>query len=754
MPLSDEHRQRLLAALQRYWGYESFRPQQAESMACVLENRDSVVVLPTGGGKSLCYQVPAVCSDGLAIVVSPLIALMKDQVDGLKTCGVPAAFINSSQTSGQRYNVANDVKSGLLKLLYISPERLVQDKTVDFLKSTKISFIAIDEAHCISEWGHDFRPEYRQLDLLKTQFPNVGVHAFTATATQQVRRDIATQLKLRNHELIVGAFDRPNLMYRAERRDDLNDQIKSIIERHPMESGIIYCTSRKETEEISELLNAKGYRSLPYHAGMSDEDRKHNQESFINESADIIVATVAFGMGIDKSNVRYVIHVGMPKSLENYQQESGRGGRDGLLAECCLLYSMSDFMRWKRNIEDSGLANTKPAMKSLQAMVDYATGLVCRHRRLVNYFDQEFDKDNCGACDLCLQEMDLVEDALIVGQKILSSVYRQGQRFGAEHTSLVLKGSLDERVRKFNHNALTTWGLLKDEPQTVIREWIEQLVAQSYLNRVGEYNQLEITPEGWKVLRGEVTPKLVRPKSQSKAERNQSRAAKVTASWEGVDRALFDELRIARHDLAIEHDVPAYIIFTDETLRDMARYRPSTLKGLGQIKGVGEKRLNDYGEAMLSVILEYCENYKIALDNWPTDRAGNPAPATASTRTTPPTSSATKALGLKMFQDGATIEAVMEATKRARSTCNGYLCEYLRDAAIIDASPWIGADVFQRISKIADSMQTDRLKPIFDAMNGEIPFDVIHIAMECYHNRQTMTPTSAPTEATAIVAAE
>jgi len=739
MPLSAEHHSQLLEALHRYWGYESFRPLQAESMSCVLANRDSVVVLPTGGGKSLCYQVPAVCSDGLAVVVSPLIALMKDQVDGLKTCGVPAAFINSTQSSTERYNVANDVRVGRLKLLYISPERLVQDKTIEFLSEVDVRFIAIDEAHCISEWGHDFRVEYRQLNVLREHFPQIGIHAFTATATEQVRRDIARQLQLRDPEVLVGSFDRPNLVYRTDRRDNLTEQVRNIIDRHRNESGIIYCTSRRETEDVAALLNGLGYQALAYHAGMDDHTRRENQESFINESIDIIVATVAFGMGIDKSNVRFVIHVGMPKSLENYQQESGRGGRDGLQAECCLIYSMQDFMRWKRTIEDASSESRGPAMRSLQAMADYANGIVCRHRKLVSYFGQEYEKDNCGACDICLQEMDLVDSPLIVGQKILSSVYRQGQRFGVEHTALVLKGSKSEQVLRNEHDKLSTYGLLKDEAQGTIREWIEQLISQEFLVRVGEYNLLEVTPRGWQLLKGEITPKLMRPADGSSKERNQTRAAKVAASWDGVDRALFDELRIVRHDLAVEHDVPAYVIFTDESLRDMARYRPSTLDGLSQIKGVGEKRLADYGEQVLSTIVEYCENSKLPVDNWPSERASARRASSprdvSSSRAATPAPASPKGLALQLFADGKTIDEVMSATQRARSTCLSYLCEYIRSAAILDASPWVGAEAFQRVCKMAAEAGDIALKPIFDGLNAEVSYEVIHIAVECYRNQ-------------------
>lgn len=603
----------LLEALKRHWGYESFRPLQEEAMNCVLESRDSVVVLPTGGGKSLCYQVPAVCRDGLAIVVSPLISLMKDQVDSLQSSGVPAAYINSSQTGSERQAVADSIRARDLRLLYIAPERLVQERTIFFLKDVPLSFIAIDEAHCISEWGHDFRPEYREMKQLRKAFPDVSMHAFTATATEQVRADIGSQLGLSDPEVLVGSFDRPNLFYRSERVDNRLEQVREILERHKRESGIIYCTSRKACDEISSSLNLMGYRTRPYHAGMDDVDRAQNQEAFIQESIETIVATVAFGMGIDKSNVRYVIHVGMPKSLENYQQESGRAGRDGLDADCILLYSMGDYHRWKSNIEDSAPESREASFNSLQAMINYCTGVKCRHRSLVEYFGQDLDKESCNACDVCFGELDVVEDALVIGQKILSSVVRQEQRYGGEYTAMVLKGSKDQRIRRNRHDKLSTWGILDDQPLQTIRDWIEQLVSQDFLIRTGEYNVIQLGPRARQLLHGDVTPTLLRA-SDSQVRLNKQ-TARTAANWEGVDRELFDDLRILRHDLAGQAGVPAYIVFTDETLRQLASVRPSTLEGMRQIRGIGEKKLADYGDTFLNCIVDYCDEQEKSLDN-------------------------------------------------------------------------------------------------------------------------------------------
>lgn len=595
----------LLEALNSHWGYEQFRPFQQEAMTCVLDDCDSVVVLPTGGGKSLCYQAPAVCRDGLAVVVSPLISLMKDQVDSLRTSGISAAFINSSQNYDERRHVADAIRDGELQLLYIAPERLVQDRTIEFLRNADVSFFAIDEAHCISEWGHDFRPEYRSLKMLREHFPGVALHAYTATATEPVRADIVEQLGLKKSRMIVGSFDRPNLFFRAERMDDRIAQVREVIRRHKRESGIIYCTSRKAVDELSELLNAEGFRTLPYHAGMDAEERSRNQEAFIQESCDTIVATVAFGMGIDKSNVRYVIHCGMPKSLENYQQESGRAGRDGLDADCVLFYSMADYARWKANIEEASSGSRDASYNTLRAMVDYCTGVRCRHRSLVEYFGQDFEPESCNACDVCTGELDVVDDAQTIGQKILSSVVRQGQRFGGEYTAMVLKGSRDKRVRSNGHDRLTTWGLLEDQPLQTIRDWIEQLVSQDFLVRTGEYSILNIGERGGELLRGEVVPTLLRT-SDSQA-RLSKQVARQKTSWEGVDRDLFDELRILRHDLASQAGVPAYIVFTDETLRQLARLRPDTLVKMRAVHGVGDKRLADYGDAFLTCITNYCK---------------------------------------------------------------------------------------------------------------------------------------------------
>jgi ATP-dependent DNA helicase RecQ len=591
----------LRAILRQYWGYDDFRPLQEEAMRAVIDGRDSLVVLPTGGGKSLCFQAPALAMPGLAVVVSPLIALMKDQVDSLVDCGVRAACVNSTLTPAEKRDIAEEIKADRLKLLYLSPERLLTDRTLEFLQQVPLSFIAIDEAHCISEWGHDFRPEYRNLRVLKDRFPNVALHTYTATATPHVRDDIVRELGLREPEVLVGSFDRPNLIYRVRRRSDLLKQLHEVVERHADEPGIIYAIRRTDVEEIAAHLASLGYQALPYHAGLSDEDRRRNQDAFINDRCRIIVATVAFGMGIDKSNVRYVIHAAAPKSLESYQQESGRSGRDGLEAECWLFHSAGDIQTWRRLQQDLPPQAFEIAMKLLAGMDGFANGVTCRHRAITSYFGEELPIENCGACDVCLAELDLVDEPLIIAQKILSCVVRVQERYGGDHVAQVLVGSSEEKIIQRGHNQLSTWGILGDHNKKNVRAWIDQLIHQSYLERYGEYNVLRLTPAGWEVLRGETTPQLLKPAKQK--SKRESRAS--VESWEGVDRGLFNVLRAYRKQQAEERSVPPYVVFSDATLRDLARHLPTTPDELLTIHGIGAKKCAEYGEDILREIAAY-----------------------------------------------------------------------------------------------------------------------------------------------------
>ncbi len=588
-------------ALRKYWGYETFLPLQEQAMECAVGGRDSIVVLPTGGGKSLCFQAPAVTLPGLAVVVSPLISLMKDQVDDLDECGVPAARIDSSLSYQEQGAVFTRLREKTLKLLYLSPERLVSTGFIEFLREIELSFIAVDEAHCISMWGHDFRPEYRELGVLKETFPGISIHAYTATATQEVRGDIARRLGLENPAVLVGSFDRPNLVYKTERRAEILDQVCTVLDRHKGESGIIYCIRRADVDGMRAQLTDRGYSVLPYHAGMEDEDRKKNQDAFMEEKVETIVATIAFGMGIDKPNVRYVIHAGMPKSLEHYQQQSGRAGRDGLEAECCLFYSAGNYGTWRHILADQAPEATNIALGKLNQMYEYCTGVVCRHGAILNYFGQDLHKTNCAACDVCLGELVCMEDSLETAQKILSCVLRLQERFGGDYTASVLIGSGEQRVLSSGHDALSTHGILSDYSKRVVRDWVEQLVAQDCIQKTGEYNVLNVTEKGWGVLRGEDTPHLLKP--AEKRARKRVRAPKAAKdSWEGVDEGLFEALRELRLQIAHKKRVRAYVVFSDAALRDMARRRPATSEEFLAVKGVGEKKNQQYGHAFMAAI--------------------------------------------------------------------------------------------------------------------------------------------------------
>ena len=710
------------ALIKQQWGYASFRPLQQEAIENVLAGRDSVVVLPTGGGKSLCFQAPACASRGLAVVVSPLISLMKDQVDALRTNGVAAAFYNSSLSSNQRNAVIEAIRSDALKLLYLAPEGLLTENMLALLANVPLSLFAIDEAHCISSWGHDFRPEYRGLQVLKQRFRGVPVHAYTATATERVRQDIAAQLSLDAPEILVGSFDRPNLKYRVERRASGIDQILNVVGQHPGESGIVYCISRKEVESTAGALKALGHTALPYHAGLSDDDRRRNQEAFLEERVDIVVATVAFGMGIDKSNVRFVVHAGMPKSLEAYQQESGRAGRDGLEADCCLFYGGGDFMTWQRIMDSSG-ESSPAALEALQSIDRFCKSPQCRHKSLVEHFGQAFDQSNCGACDVCLDQLDSVDEPLVVAQKILSCVMRLEQMYGADYTAQVLTGSQDQRILEKRHDKLSTYGLLDEHVKSVVRDWIEQLIGQGCAIKYGEYHQLHVTDLGWQVLRGEHTPTLLKPATKKRAKERKL----DPGSWDGVDRDLFEELRELRSEFATEQGVPAYIVFGDATLRDLARRRPSTTDGLLAVHGVGQKKCDDYGQQFLEHITTYCAEQEIAQD------------VTAHSTSPPRERSALNAAAIAafpLFKTGASIAEIAQKLARAESTVKGYLDQFIRHESVTDPSPWVDSITIERVRLAIEAVGIGRLKPIFEHLDGAVPYDQIRVVASCLANAQ------------------
>jgi ATP-dependent DNA helicase RecQ len=605
----------ITATVRRYWGYSELRPLQEQAIRAGLEQRDSLVVMPTGGGKSLCYQVPAELAQRTDVVVSPLISLMKDQVDGLRECGYAAAALYSGMTPDALRETEERMMGGRYRLVFVAPERLLTERFLRLIDRLQVRAFAIDEAHCISHWGHDFRPEYRQLAELKTRFPQASVHAYTATATERVRADIAAQLRLRNPAILVGTFDRPNLVYRIVPRVDAQMQVLEILQRHRGEAAIVYCLSRRDSEAMAAFLQRSRLRAAHYHAGMEPDERRRTQDRFAAEAIDVVAATVAFGMGIDRSNVRCVIHAAMPKSIEHYQQETGRAGRDGLEADCVLLYSAADVLRWESLIEKSAAEADAAAeifaasRQLLDHMRRLCTGVSCRHRKLSEYFGQEYTAPNCGACDVCLNEVEGTADATVTAQKILSCVARAGERFGAEHIVDVLLGANTERVRRWHHEQLSTYGLLKDTDRKILTNMVYQLIDDGLLERTtDERPVLRLNAASREVLHGNRAVRLLQPKLKVKKTRFDE------TSWEGVDGGLFEALRALRRELADKRGVPAYVLFSDATLRDMARARPGSASALLNVRGVGERKLADLGERFLEEISSYCRAKGLALD--------------------------------------------------------------------------------------------------------------------------------------------
>jgi ATP-dependent DNA helicase RecQ len=614
----------LQQVIEKHWGYKTLRPLQREAMDAALAGRDSLAVLPTGGGKSLCYQAPALLSERLTVVVSPLIALMKDQVDRLLARNIPAAFLNSTLDPADRRRVLVGMSRREYRLIFVAPERFAGDWFYRLLEGVDVGSFAIDEAHCISHWGHDFRGDYRQLGELKRRFPNASVHGFTATATPRVREDIVAQLGLVDPIVLVGDFFRPNLAYTVERRTSEYGDVIDAVRRRQGKPGIVYCIRRLDVDNLVPLLEAGGIRAVGYHAGMSDEARTRAQDAFAAGQTDVVVATVAFGMGIDRADIRFVIHAAMPKSLEHYQQETGRAGRDGEPAECILFYTGSDFKTWESIIGGNESADFEDKMRMLSEMYRYCTTMSCRHRKLVGYFGQAWERTSCGACDVCLGAHPARGDSTVLAQKIMSCVLRTGQRYGASYVIDVLQGNATEQVAQRGHEGLSTFGLLPDESKPALRAWIDQLVDAGLMRRDGEYRVLKVTSQGWQVLRSETeaalfdlperaTRKRSRRKSKtalpplqkasSLLDRPRVRAASLPEPLDLQARELLDHLKALRRELADEGNVPAFMIFSDKTLREMARARPDTLEALAEIPGVGPVKLELFGERFLEVIL-------------------------------------------------------------------------------------------------------------------------------------------------------
>jgi len=678
--------------LKSQFGYDSFRMNQEQAIETVLQKKDCVVLMPTGGGKSLCYQIPALMLDGLTVVISPLIALMKDQVDALKNNGVEAAFLNSTQTGREQTEVFQAVRSGKLKLLYVAPERLLQsgEQFIDFLKSINVSLFAIDEAHCISSWGHDFRPEYIQLGKLKRYFPDVPLIALTATADKLVRQDIVERLTVRNAALFVSSFNRPNIFYKIEQKRNSYGRLLEYLESRRDESGIVYCLSRNSAESLAADLRDEGFDALAYHAGLEKETRDKNQSLFLKDEVKIIVATIAFGMGIDKSNVRFVVHMDLPKNIESYYQETGRAGRDGLQSEALLFFSWGDVNKLKGFAEVEGnRSQTEIMLKKLNTMGAFGDLKTCRRKFLLNYFSEELTED-CGHCDNCNTTFETF-DGTIIAQKALSAVYRTGQRFGLSYLIDFLRGSQAKTIRD-EHKNLKTYGIGADISKNNWFDYFKDLIEQGYLKQTeGTYPTIVLTEKSNEVLRGNEPVKLF--KVTIKEDKKSSLVSKLEHEY---SKDLFDELRQVRTTFAREENVPPYVIFSDATLIEMATYLPQTVEEMRRVSGIGDLKLQKYGADFLEMIVDYCDRNNL------TSRINLKSPKRETkTRTKRDASGQTTYdVSLDMFKSGLSIPEIAESRGIAVSTVETHLVRFIQSGEVM----------------LDDLVHADKIEPIRTAI--------------------------------------
>ena len=584
-------------ALKSSFGYSAFKDNQEEIIKEVLKGRDVFAAMPTGGGKSICYQLPSLLFDGLTVVVSPLIALMKDQVDAAAENGIPSGYINSSLSRDEYFEIINKLENNELKLLYVAPERFNAGSFLEKLKDFNVSFFAVDEAHCISEWGHDFRPDYYSLSLLRSHFPDVPIAAFTATATKKVQNDIISQLKLKEPFIIRSSFDRKELYYRVVPKKNAKQQILEFLKEHPSRSGIVYRNTRKDVESTAEFLTSNGISSLPYHAGLSPKERKHHQELFKNDDVRVITATIAFGMGIDKSNIRFVVHGDLPKSIESYYQETGRAGRDGELSHCLLLYSRGDTGKISyhiRNMENED--EQQRARRNLSKMISYAETGVCRRKQLLSYFDEGYE-GNCGMCDFCNDEVEMT-DGTVDAQKILSAVKRLNEGFGANYVIDVVRGADTERIRLKGHDNLPTYGIGSGSSKDYWHSIINELLSSGCLFKDDDnYSVLKITDKGMQLMYGQDTLYV--------AKRQTVKKSKKETDFEKGDKELFKVLSLLRREIARNKGVAPYMVFSDKSLREMSVKFPETAGEFLEINGVGEMKLESYGDAFINCIRTY-----------------------------------------------------------------------------------------------------------------------------------------------------
>jgi len=596
-------------ALKRTFGFSDFRPNQEEIVRGIVSGRDVFAVMPTGGGKSLCYQLPAKLLSGVTVVISPLISLMKDQVDAAEANGIEAACLNSAMTLGGRRQTYRRLERGRLELLYLAPERLVLGDFLEDLASSRVSLFAIDEAHCVSQWGHDFRPDYLALGQIKERLPQIPMAAFTATATAQVQRDVIERLGLVDPLVVRASFDRPNLFLEVKRKGKVVEQLLDFIAGKPGQSGIVYRTTRRSVEATARELSRRGINALPYHAGLSPDERRANQEAFKQDEVQVVVATIAFGMGIDKPNVRFVVHADLPKNLEGYYQEIGRAGRDGEPSHCLLLFSRADRQKIMYFLSDMQSTERNAALDSLETMIGYAASASCRRRQILDYFGEDLEADNCGNCDVCTSDVKTV-NASTDARILLSAVARTNQRFGVKHVVGIVVGGRTRQILDLGHDRLPTYGRGRDKKRSYWERVIDELIAQGALEQIGgRYPVLAFTEEGLEVLRGGrefFMPEgaLEKKASGGKKERKTRKAARKSPS-PVVDEDLYDRLRELRMRLAKRRHVAPYVIFHNRTLAELCERRPETMEELAEISGIGENKLRKYGKILLDELNEY-----------------------------------------------------------------------------------------------------------------------------------------------------
>lgn len=711
--------------LHSVFGFQQFKPLQREIIQNILARRDTLMIMPTGGGKSLCYQLPALIFPGITVVVSPLISLMKDQVDALNELGIPAIYLNSSLSSDEQRANLDRIRKGDVRLVYLAPEGLLVPATLAFLAaSARIDCLAIDEAHCISEWGHDFRPEYRQLVQARQKFPQAVCVALTATATPRVRMDIKKSLGFEDADEFITSFNRENLLLEVSPKKNPAAQVKSFLRNFPDQSGIIYCFSRQQVDDLAADLAETGFSVRPYHAGLDAEQRQRNQEAFIHDDVQIMVATIAFGMGINKPNVRFVIHYDLPKSLEGYYQEIGRAGRDGLSAHCLLLYSYADTKKQLFFIDQKDEPERSTARMHLRALTDMAETSDCRRTPLLAHFGETYSVENCAMCDNCRSHQGIQEDVTIPAQKFISCVKRTGERYGATYITHVLMGILDEKVQQRGHHSLSTFGIGKELSR---KEWLSLariLVQRGLLAQDGEYKVLKLSPAAYEWLKSK-QPLLAsmrrEPGSEAEAE---PRRGEVPIAPE-YDYELFDRLRKKRKELADASRLPPFIIFSDKTLVEMATYFPQSMHSLEQINGIGQVKLAHYGQAFLDVLLPYCQERKLV------DRASQPV-----RRKRISSKSRKKRRYMEVgeaYQQGKSIPYLMDKYGTSQRTIIYHLYCYLTEG-----NPLRSDESLLQLSRLSAQQQevvlaafqqhgTAALRPVFDALNAEIGYDELNM---------------------------